>query len=56
MDKKHVVKEFKAIQDEICSLLSRCDGGQEFKEDQWERPGGGGGRTRVLEGGDIIEK
>ena len=32
------------------------DGGARFREDVWERPGGGGGRTRVLEGGAVFEK
>jgi coproporphyrinogen III oxidase len=43
------------VQDEITSALGELDGGQ-FKEDQWERPGGGGGRSRVLQEGDVFEK
>lgn len=43
------------LQDRICSALSEVDGA-EFIEDAWERPGGGGGRTRVLENGNVIEK
>ena len=27
-----------------------------FKEDFWERSGGGGGRTRVIEDGAVFEK
>ena len=46
-----------ALQDEITSALERTDGGgARFREDRWERPGGGGGRTRVLEGGRVFEK
>ena len=30
--------------------------GQPFREDSWERPGGGGGRSRVLENGNLFEK
>lgn len=43
------------LQDSICDALSKEDG-QSFTEDSWERPGGGGGRSRVLEEGNIIEK
>jgi coproporphyrinogen III oxidase len=45
-----------ALQDEICAELERSDGGARFREDLWERPGGGGGRTRVLEEGAVFEK
>ncbi len=44
------------LQDEICQALERCDGGARFREDAWTRPGGGGGRSRVLEGGAVLEK
>jgi coproporphyrinogen III oxidase len=27
-----------------------------FREDIWERPEGGGGRTRVIENGNVFEK
>ena len=43
------------LQDSICDALSKEDG-QSFREDSWERPGGGGGRSRVIEEGNIIEK
>lgn len=44
------------LQDEICSALEEMDGKAKFREDQWKRDGGGGGRTRVIEKGDIFEK
>ncbi len=43
------------LQDSICNALATEDG-QSFVEDSWDRPGGGGGRSRVLEEGNIIEK
>jgi coproporphyrinogen III oxidase len=43
-------------QDEICRALEAEDGTHRFREDPWTRPGGGGGRTRVLEGGSVFEK
>lgn len=45
-----------SIQDEICSALEVFDGGSRFEEDKWEREGGGGGRTRIFRGGNVIEK
>ncbi len=43
-------------QDAICSALEAVDGKAKFREDLWERPGGGGGRTRVISGGNVFEK
>jgi coproporphyrinogen III oxidase len=45
-----------SLQDTICSALERIDGTACFREELWERPAGGGGRTRVLEGGSVFEK
>ena len=54
------VEEVKAwlldLQDSICSGLEQADGGAEFLEDQWQRPEGGGGRSRVLTDGSVFEK
>ncbi len=47
---------FKALQDRICAGLEEIDGTSLFREDIWERPGGGGGRTRVLADGGVFEK
>ena len=43
------------LQDRIAGELSRIDGGR-FREDLWQRPGGGGGRSRVLLAGAVFEK
>lgn len=54
---KHAVKEYLlGLQDHICTTLAAIDGGEGFIEDEWQRPGGGGGRSRVLANGPIIEK
>ncbi len=45
-----------ALQDRICRELEAEDGGGRFREDSWVRAEGGGGRSRVLEGGVVIEK
>ncbi len=53
----NVVVEFlKALQDQICSALEAVDGSGKFVEDNWQRPEGGGGRTRVLTNGSVIEQ
>ena len=44
------------LQDQICQGLETVEGKAKFREDIWERPEGGGGRTRVIENGNLIEK
>ena len=44
------------LQDRICAALEQEDGGQQFREDSWVRPEGGGGRSRVMENGAVFEK
>ncbi|EPY34171.1 coproporphyrinogen III oxidase [Strigomonas culicis] len=44
------------LQDEICAALEKADGKAKFFEEKWDRAGGGGGRTRVIADGDVIEK
>lgn len=44
------------LQDQITAALEHVDGKATFQEDIWERPEGGGGRTRVIENGRVFEK
>lgn len=44
------------LQDTITSKLEEVDGKAKFQQDLWERPEGGGGRTRVIENGQVFEK
>ena len=44
------------LHDDATELFTRLDQGGEFREDRWERPGGGGGVTRVLSEGATFEK
>ncbi|MDV7390753.1 coproporphyrinogen III oxidase, partial [Arthrospira platensis SPKY1] len=44
------------LQNQICKGLEDIDGNAKFREDLWERPEGGGGRTRVIENGNVFEK
>ncbi len=45
-----------ALQDTICAGLEQVDGTAKFVEDKWERPEGGGGKTRVISSGNVFEK
>lgn len=53
---QQAVEFFLGLQDRICAGLAAVDGGSGFREDRWDRPGGGGGRSRVLENGPVFEK
>jgi coproporphyrinogen III oxidase len=44
------------LQDTICSELAAEDGSQSFTVEEWQRPEGGGGRSRVLADGEVLEK
>ena len=44
------------LQDSICNTLADSDSGKDFVEDKWQRTQGGGGRSRILSEGNVIEK
>ena len=44
------------LQDTIVKKIETVDGKAKFQEDLWERAEGGGGKTRVIENGDVFEK
>ncbi len=46
----------KQLQNSICSALEQADGKSKFEEDNWIRAEGGGGRTRIIRDGNVIEK
>lgn len=54
--KDKVVAAYQKIQDTICEGLEQTDGKGRFEEELWSRDGGGGGRTRILQNGNVIEK
>ncbi|HBI89991.1 MAG TPA: oxygen-dependent coproporphyrinogen oxidase, partial [Sphingobacterium sp.] len=54
--KEAIALAYKEIQDEICQALEKLDGSARFEEELWEREGGGGGRTRIIQNGQIFEK
>lgn len=55
-DTQKVKQYLLGLQDSICHALEQADGKACFAEDSWERPEGGGGRTRVISQGAVIEK
>ncbi|HEY5078780.1 MAG TPA: oxygen-dependent coproporphyrinogen oxidase [Opitutaceae bacterium] len=55
-DPKAVREYLLGLQDSICAALESEDGKGRFGEDSWERPEGGGGRTRILAEGAVFEK
>jgi coproporphyrinogen III oxidase len=56
INKDQIVADYQQIQDEICAALELTDGKAHFEEERWEREGGGGGRTRIMQNGNIFEK
>jgi len=56
MDATAVEQYLTSLQAKICAALEEIDGGQTFATESWDRPEGGGGISRVLAGGEIIEK
>ncbi|MGX1641718.1 oxygen-dependent coproporphyrinogen oxidase [Sphingobacterium sp. NPDC055431] len=56
INKDQIAEKYKEIQDEITQALEALDGKSRFEEELWEREGGGGGRTRIIQHGNILEK
>lgn len=56
LNKEEITGWFQELQDNICEGLEKLDGTGKFKEDLWKRSEGGGGRTRLLQNGGIVEK
>ncbi len=56
MFREEVAAAYQEIQDRICEGLTVTDGSAKFEEEIWQRDGGGGGRTRVMQNGNVIEK
>jgi coproporphyrinogen III oxidase len=55
VDKELVKSYLLGLQDSICDALQQEDGSP-WQEDNWTRPEGGGGRSRVIANGSVIEK
>ena len=51
-----VLEYLRALQLRICASLEDVDGKETFRHDSWDRPGGGGGESRVMVGGAVFEQ
>jgi coproporphyrinogen III oxidase len=57
MDQLAAVESYlRDLQDRLCAGLAGADGQGAFQEDRWQRPEGGGGRSRVLKEGRVFEQ
>lgn len=56
MEPGAIAAEFRAIQDSICAHLEALDGKARFRDDPWTRAEGGGGLSRPIADGALIEK
>lgn len=56
IDKNIIAEDYKNIQQNIVAALTDLDGGALFESEKWERPGGGGGNSMVIQNGNLIEK
>ena len=56
MNKELIADEMKALQSRICKRLEEIDGVSKFIEDDWIREEGGGGLTKIIRKGNLIEK
>ena len=53
--KEFIAESYQKIQDEITVALEKLDGKAKFEEEIWNREGGGGGRTRIIQNGNILK-
>ncbi|MET0635803.1 MAG: oxygen-dependent coproporphyrinogen oxidase [Chitinophagaceae bacterium] len=54
--KEQWIALIEGLQDKICNALEERETSVRFQEDKWQRPGGGGGRTRIIAHGSVWEK
>jgi coproporphyrinogen III oxidase len=56
LSREYICNAFTRLQQNICSDLEAADGKGKFLIDEWHRAGGGGGVSRVITNGNVIEK
>jgi coproporphyrinogen III oxidase len=54
--KEEIAAYFRELQTRICAGIEQADGQGSFREDSWDRSEGGGGHSRVIVNGKILEK
>jgi coproporphyrinogen III oxidase len=55
-DKASISNWFQGLQEDICNQISATDGKGKFEIDEWRHSKGGGGKSRLLQNGSILEK
>ena len=50
------IQDIEKLQNSICQAIEEADGRAKFVEDKWQRPEGGGGKTKVIANGNVFEK
>jgi coproporphyrinogen III oxidase len=55
-DKKRIESEYRKLQQHICEAIEKADGKGSFLSDEWTRNEGGGGLTRIMNQGHVLEK
>lgn len=56
LSREEIADWFRQLQLHICQQLELEDGAAQFREDAWQREGGGGGFTRIIQQGNVFEK
>jgi len=56
VDTAAVIDYLRGLHDRICTAIEAADGEGRFRRDSWQRPGGGGGESRVLRNGKVFEQ
>jgi coproporphyrinogen III oxidase len=56
MNKHDITHWFQSLQDSICKAIEEADGSGKFVEERWQHHGEGGGRTRILQNGSVLQK
>ncbi|MEU1626491.1 oxygen-dependent coproporphyrinogen oxidase [Streptomyces sp. NPDC020096] len=55
-DHGKVLALLRAQQARLVAAFEECDGSERFRDHDWQRPAGGGGWARILEGGAVFER
>jgi coproporphyrinogen III oxidase len=55
-NRQQIADAFRTIQADICQNLEQLDGKEKFSNDTWKHQEGGGGHSRVIQHGNMIEK
>jgi coproporphyrinogen III oxidase len=56
MTKEQIALQMEALQSRITNRLEQLDGKSKFITDEWVRAEGGGGKTKVIKDGNLLEK